>query len=97
MGYSSSGFTYKCTACPDNISNGFKMTVLLIALIIVISFLVRQSLLGALEKRNLLSVYIRILLNHLQLLTLTASFDLSWPEQLEQFFSSVKPVSEITT
>lgn len=28
---------------------------------------------------------------------LTASFDLQWPEQLQKFFSTAKPVSEAST
>ena len=62
-----------------------------------IVFLVRSTLQGALEKKNYLSVYFRILMNHFQLLTLTASFDLDWPDQLKKFFTSTKPVSEATT
>jgi hypothetical protein len=60
-------------------------------------FLVRSTLQGALEKKSFLSVFLRILMNHFQLLTLTASFDLDWPEQLKAFFTSTKPVSEATT
>jgi hypothetical protein len=38
-----------------------------------------------------------MMLNHFQLLTLTASFDLKWPSQLRDFFSIVKPISEAAT
>ncbi|TNV88036.1 hypothetical protein FGO68_gene5296 [Halteria grandinella] len=36
-------------------------------------------------------------MNHFQLLTLTASFDLDWPDSLKNFFQATKPVSEVTT
>ncbi|TNV88134.1 hypothetical protein FGO68_gene5028 [Halteria grandinella] len=44
---------------------------------------------------NYLSVFFRILLNHLQILTLTASFDLSWPENLLKFFKDIQPFSDV--
>jgi hypothetical protein len=49
------------------------------------------------EKKNYLPVYIRIFMNHLQLLVLTASFDLEWPENLQSFFNALKPVSEFSS
>ncbi len=42
-------------------------------------------------------VFLRILMNHIQLLTLTAQFELEWPPILQSFFSAIKPVSEVTT
>lgn len=72
--------------CPDKDENSVKVAFMFLLMLSAIVLLVRSSLQGALEKKNYLSVFIRILMNHFQLLTLTASFDMDWPDQLKQFF-----------
>jgi hypothetical protein len=63
-----------------------------------IILLVRSNIQSAGSKeKNLLPVFVRIFMNHFQLLTLTASFDLEWPSDLKQFFTLTKPVSEVST
>jgi len=49
------------------------------------------------EKKNVTSIFMKILMNHMQLITLTASFNFSWPEQVLAFFSAVKPASSAST
>ena len=51
-------------------------------LILLLIFLVRSNIQGAGKEKNYLPVFFRILTNHFQLLTITASFDLSWPPVL---------------
>ncbi len=60
-------------------------------------FMVRSTLKGAVEERNITSVYTKILMNHVQLITLTASFDFDWPAMVMAFFSSAEPVSQAST
>ena len=83
IGYSRTGSSYKCSLCPPKSENAVKLFFTFVGMLAGIVFLVRSTLQGALEKKNFLSVYFRILMNHFQLLTLTASFDLDWPEQLK--------------
>jgi len=42
--------------------------------------MIRSTLAGASQLKNVQSVYYKILLNHMQLIMLTASFNLNWPE-----------------
>lgn len=63
--------------------NVAKLVALSLVMIAGIVFLVRSTIQGATKKKSLLSVFFRVLMNHFQLLTLTASFDLDWPEQLK--------------
>ena len=56
--------------------------------------MVKSTISSAKEEKNLLSVYFRILMNHMQLLFLTASFDLNWPAMVIKFFESAAPVAE---
>eukprot|EP00347_Sterkiella_histriomuscorum_P011701 403371438 len=96
INYSRTG-TYECSLCPDATSNSFKLFAIFVAVICALVFLIRSTIAGALEQKNYLSVFIRILSNHFQLLIITASFDFQWPTQLLEFFNSVKPASEATT
>ena len=43
--------------------------------------------------KNLQSVYIKILMNHLQLIFLTASFDFDWPKRVQKYFETTEPVA----
>ncbi|CDW90223.1 UNKNOWN [Stylonychia lemnae] len=57
-------------------------------------FLIRSTLKGATQKKNILSIFTKILLNHLQLLLISSSFNFQWPDAITQFYSSFKPVSQ---
>ncbi|CDW88635.1 UNKNOWN [Stylonychia lemnae] len=96
IGYSITN-NFECSKCPDDLSNSFKLLALSVLIITALVFLIKFTIAGALEQKNYLSVFIRILMNHIQLLIITASYDLQWPDQLIQFFNSVKPASEVTT
>ena len=82
VGYSRTGSDYKCSGCPTKQANSFRLVGIFIVVFIGLIFLIRSNLQGALEKKNYLSVFFRILMNHFQLLTLTASFDLDWQSTL---------------
>lgn len=62
-GYSSTG-NFQCSKCPDMASN----IVILITIVLGVGFLfvmmVRSTLAGALEKKNAISIYMKILMNH---------------------------------
>jgi hypothetical protein len=49
---------------------------------------------GANNKRNILGVYNRMLVNHLQMLVIIYSFDLEWPSNFVNMFQSAEPVAE---
>ena len=63
IGYSRTG-TYECSACPEETANAFRIMALAIIMIILLVLLIRSTLQGALEQKNYLSVFIRILMNH---------------------------------
>ena len=50
-----------------------------IAAIFALYFMVNSTLKGANQRRNVISIYQKIMLNHVQLIILTAAFDLNWP------------------
>ena len=96
-----SGFSrtsdYTCGACPNAAWNIIRLILVFSAVIIVIVIIIRSTLAGALQRKNIQSVYIKLLMNHLQLLTLTASFKLKWPSNVDDLLSSSKPAAEVST
>ena len=77
-GYSSTG-SYQCSPCPAYITNIVRITGILIGAIIIVVLMIRSTLKGALEKKNVTSIFQKIMLNHVQLIILTASFNFNWP------------------
>ncbi len=94
IGYSRTG-NYECTICPDQTMNILRLVGLAFIAIFGIAFIVKSTLASATEKKNYLSVYIRILLNHMQLVILTASFNLRWPDLVLDVLNLSEPVAEV--
>eukprot|EP00347_Sterkiella_histriomuscorum_P003642 403363507 len=92
VGYSRTGEN-KCGQCPDYAINIVRIIFIIIALILLITFLIRSTLQGALNKRNITNIFMKILLNHFQLIMLTAQFDFEWSEQTLEFFTGSKQVA----
>jgi len=65
--------------------------------VLLIGFMVRSTLKGAMEKKNVTSIYMKIMMNHMQLILLTASFDFDWPAIVQAFFSTAEPVAQVST
>lgn len=59
--------------------------------------MIRSTLAGALQRKNIQSVYIKILMNHLQLIVLTSSFDFDWPTAVLRLFETTEPVAQVAT
>ena len=87
---------YECNKCPKPIPNIIRLSVIFVLAILVIVFLIRSTLNGAKDKKNVTSIYTKILMNHLQLILLTSSFEFKWPDFVKEFFSFSKPISEVS-
>jgi len=86
-----------CSPCPDPLWNIIRIIATLLFTIVLIVLMIKSTMAGAVEKKNVTSIFMKILMNHMQLITLTASFNFSWPEQVLAFFSAVKPASSAST
>ncbi|CDW82066.1 UNKNOWN [Stylonychia lemnae] len=95
-GYSRQG-DFKCQECPGEAVNSIRLGAIFIALILMIVFVVRSTLLGAKEKKNVTSIYLKIMMNHLQLIILCSSFNFEWPKLLIDFYTEIKPVAQVST
>ncbi|CDW77647.1 UNKNOWN [Stylonychia lemnae] len=68
-----------------------------ICAVIIVVLMIKSTLDGALVKRNVMSIFQKILMNHLQLITMTASFNFNWPAKVVEFFSSSQTVAQAQT
>ena len=73
--------------------NLLKIGAILIAVLFLIVILIRSTIAGA-AKSRIHSVYLKILMNHLQLLVITATIKMDWPDIVGTFFSSTEPVGQ---
>ena len=69
---------------------------ILFAAFLVLLWIIRSTLVGAKDSTNITSVYLKILMNHLQILLLTASFNFYWPAQVEKLFSISSPITQVS-
>ncbi|CDW82348.1 UNKNOWN [Stylonychia lemnae] len=92
-GYSVTG-AFQCGKCPEYAQNIFRIVAIILVGIVVIILLIRSTLQGAADVKNITSVFQKILLNHIQLIVLTASFDFSWPQIVMDYFKSSETVGE---
>ena len=58
--------------------------------------MVRSTLVSAIERKNIQSVYMKILMNHLQLIILTASFELEWPSKVAKLFETSGAAAKVS-
>ncbi|TNV74984.1 hypothetical protein FGO68_gene9839 [Halteria grandinella] len=93
-GYTLSEGSRKCLKCPSKTSNTLQLAAFIIVIVIFVIILVRSNLKSSVKIKNYLPVYLRILVNHLQLVALVGSFDFNWPEQFVTFFKGLQPLSD---
>ena len=74
---------FTCKECPDPFTNMMTTLITAIVLIVIIVFLVQSSIDGSNRKKPLYSVYLKIFLNHYQLLQVISSIDFTWPEEIQ--------------
>ena len=68
------------------------MAAIFLLAIAFLVWMINSTLKGAHEKRNVTSIFQKIILNHLQLILLTAAFNFNWPEVVMAFFNASQPL-----
>ena len=91
-GFKRSGIA-SCEKCES--SEIIRVILIFIGLITGLCFLVRATLKSAVKGSDS-SVFNKILMNHLQMLIITADFDMDWPPQVEAIFGIAAPINELT-
>ena len=88
---------YEWSKWPDFAWNIIRLILFFIVVIVWAIFMIKSTISNTLQAKNIQSVYIRTLMNHLQLLVITASFNFKWSSNVNQFFDSSKQVAQVTT
>ena len=96
VGFSRTG-NYKWSQWPNPIWNVIRLTLIMLLVLFILIVIIRSTFAGASQRKNLRSVYIKILMNHLQLIILTASFDFDWPQNVLDIFETAEPAAEVST
>ena len=94
-GYSRSSKS-ECAACPDSYINALRLSGIAFLALIAIIILVKSSIASARQPKALHSIYLKIFMNYLQLVMLTASFNLSWPSFVLKLFSIQENAGAVT-
>lgn len=66
---------FGCSLCPEEITNILRLLGVLIGVIFALVMLIRSTLRGATARKNVMSIYTKIIMNHLQLLVIASSFN----------------------
>ena len=99
-----------CGKCPSVTSNVIVSTLVLIAALILGSFIIIIAIRGATRPRSEIAIHLKIFMNYLQMVVVAASLNINWPDFVslflngqdtagsvaEQFFSFDCIVQEIT-
>ena len=88
-GYSRDGEN-KCAECGDEKSNIIFVTFVTAAGAAVVLLLTATTISGAYKEQSITSVYFKILTNYTQIVALTISFELDWPDLVKKLFEGQK-------
>lgn len=94
-GYSRNGED-ECSKCPDPVTNSLILTGMVILALFIVFIMTRASIKSAYKPKSYTSVFFKIFMNYLQIVVLTASFNLDWPQMVLQFFSVQKTAGSMT-
>lgn len=70
---------FQCAACPELWKNVLLLIFVFLLATVVIVVFIKVTLASTKSKKSNVSVYLKILTNHLQLIVITLNFNLDWP------------------
>lgn len=82
-----------CAKCPSEAVSIVRMIMIILVLTLIVVILLRFTFVGMKEKSGLGSVYLRVLINHIHIVLLTAAFNFEWPTSLRDFFEFSRPIT----
>jgi len=80
--------SHECSKCPSYQWNSIRLCLVILLLAVYVVILVIVNIRNE-DGRSLTSVYMRILTNYFQILTLSISYDLNWQSDVKQLLQSV--------
>lgn len=95
-----SGFSRKqsdeCALCPNDIINGIEIAAILLAGVIICVFIIKMSLLSAHRQQSQSSIFLKILVNYIQLTAVSSQFNMNWPHYALSLFNVQDNVSKVS-
>ena len=85
--YSRTG-RYQCTLCPSAVSNLIITVLIVIVALVVLALVVWTAITSALKPQSLIATYIKIFTNYLQMVVVSTSLSLNWPNFAKTFLNS---------
>jgi hypothetical protein len=84
-----------CARCESPEWNLIRMAGVMALMILIIVFLVRSTIQEENQKRRQThSVFIKIMMNHMQMILITTSFNMKWPDEILDFFKNISIIVE---
>lgn len=77
-----------CTKCPDPFLNSLRLSFVSLGVIGFLLYTIRSAFQSAAKELNMQGVYMKILMNYLQSVVLTASFSMNWPLLVMEMFKA---------
>jgi hypothetical protein len=82
--------SYVCAECGPEAGSILLTCAFVLAYILLIYSICKTSIKSAYTKKSIFSVYLKLLLNYVQLASLVTSFDLNWPRYFRDLFKVQK-------
>ena len=80
---------FECSKCPEETENVTILTAMLCGVIIIIGIITRSNIKSAHERKTeIIGVYIRIMTNYFQIISLVNAFELEWPQFVLDYFET---------
>ena len=76
----------QCSKCLDKDRNSALLSGLMLILVLILIGITYSNIKGAYKEESITSIYFKILMNYVQIVSLTISFDLSWPNFVRKMF-----------
>jgi len=85
-----------CSKCPDPALSMFKTAGVGLLFLLFILFVIKMSLISAHKVSSQFSIYMKIFVNYLQLVTVTAAFDLAWPVDVSSMLNAQQSAGSVS-
>ena len=73
---------FECGKCPSHWQNVLIIFVSCLITVIAVILIIKVTFSAIDNKNNSCSIYLKMMVNHLQLIYLVSTFDLSWPQEV---------------
>jgi hypothetical protein len=95
--YSRAGDAFLCRRCADNVWLDLARIVGNFLLVLAMIVVLVQSTLSSAGELQTHAVFVKILLNHMQMIIVAMTFDIEWPAFIATFLNNLSKLAELVT